>query len=466
MRTIPSMLIRRWSFGLLCLLVCMRAWGADGVVADFEPASQPLPVSQNVALERSETEAGQGAAFLRIAAPSTQPAGLIRLPMPRDVSVAAHTELSAMFRVGNAAKAIDLRWLALNEQGEPIFQRRFRLPAGQTWVRIDQPLHNWRWSDSRAGDWDEVTELALRIESPAAQLDLDDVRFIGQAKQNDRAMWLLELAFKQRPTRMLSSDGLLVATDSMDGFTDEDLKRLHQDMQRIRAMIRRIFADAVRQTDQLGPVPLLVFATDAGQKEFLDRLGDAWNTVSPAVATQGYTIEDIATSTYRKELGPRRPVYLHEAVHAIVARELRLLNGREVHSPLQEGLANYVQLCVFPKSLDRRTYINNFNKPVDPTGAGFFKPLDVLLTTRATPDRYAQLASVIAYLVEKDEPLLRDVVRGLADGKGIESILRERSSGFSTLQQRWFEWGNKRFAANAPEGAGPFDIPAEFDAAP
>ena len=56
------------------------------------------------------------------------------------------------------------------------------------------------------------------------------------------------------------------------------------------------------------------------------------------------------------ERGVRRPVYVHESTHAVVARDLRLLTGNAKHSPLQEGIATYVQLCLHPDSVDRGAF--------------------------------------------------------------------------------------------------------------
>jgi len=206
----------------------------------------------------------------------------------------------------------------------------------------------------------------------------------------------------------------------------------------------------------------LIFADDAAHREFFARLGQQWRAEIAPPSAQGYTVQDIATATYRPELGVRRPVYLHESVHAIVSRDLRLLVSHDPHTPIQEGIASYVQLCVYPQSLDPQTYVQNFRKPIDPSGQGFFKPLEMLFSLPATPRQYAQLASLVAYLLENDQPLLRELARGLADGQTAEEILLNHGTSWQQLQDAWLAWGRQKFPAAQHDHPPPFDLPAEF----
>jgi hypothetical protein len=430
---------------------------ADAVLADFEAGGAAALTAANLIATIDADAAPQGRRYLHLTTGEAR-AGAVRLPPLDAGAFVGRDHLSAMLRAPQAEKQVALRWLAQDEKGETLFQRRFELPAGGAWVRIDEPLEAWRWGDDQAGDWDEVKRLALRIETPAVRVDLDDVRLSGTLDEKSRIAHLLALAYERRDRRMVTDEELLVATDAVDAFQDADLKRLLLDMQAIRAMLGRVFGQAVRPIDDAAPACLLIFRSDDDESAFLERLGKSWRAAIAPPGSQGYTVQDIASSTYRAELGVRRPVYLHEATHAIVAHDLRLLTGNDAHTPLQEGLANYVQLCFFPQSLDAKTYPANFGKPVDRSGKGFFKPLETLFARRATTRDYAQLASVIAYLIDADQPLLRDLAAGVAHGVSAGDVLRRRGADWQALEDAWYAWGRARFAGKtqAPD-APPFE---------
>jgi hypothetical protein len=439
----------------------------DRVVADFEKGHRSTVIAKNVAATKTSEPTTPPNEFLRLE-PQTPDAGTayVRLVLPAQTSMAGSDRLTARLRASTTQPTIHVTWLGLDAKAEPIFQRRFSLKPGEQWMSIDEPLRAWRWSEQRIGDWDEVKELALRIDSPdVKQLDLDDVRLEGKAAPDARAKWLLDLAFSadRPPLRTAECEGLMVATDAADAFADEDLGRLIGDMKQARSSIRRVFGDAVRPTDDVGsPAMLIIFANDNERSGFFDRLGEAWDAKIARHNAQGYTVHDIATAIYVKELGVRRPVYLHEAVHAIVARELRLQVGYAPHTALQEGIANYFQLCAHPKSIDRNAYVKVFAPGVDVSGKGLFKPIESLFTAPVTTREYAQLASLVAYLVERDQPLLRALAKGLAAGERATNILKQHGTDWQALEDAWLAWGRRRFKTAPPEGQPPFDCPAEL----
>jgi hypothetical protein len=117
---------------------------------------------------------------------------------------------------------------------------------------------------------------------------------------------------------------------------------------------------------------------------------------------------------------------------------------------------------VHPQSIDASAYVQHFNRPIDPSGKGFFKPLETLFGTRATTNEYAQLASVVAYLVEKDQPLLRDLAKGLAEGQTASEVLARRGLTWQAFQDAWLAWGRERFAREPARGQPVFDCPPEL----
>lgn len=439
----------------------------DGAIATFEGQFTGHLTSMTLSVSKSTDAdpAPEGQQFAELV-PKSREVGTasVRLPLPAQSNAVGRMNLSSAIRAPGASKPIELRWLALDAQHQPIFQRRFDLAPGDKWVRLDEPLHAWRWDNRRVGDWDEVKEIALVVSSPDVnRIDLDDVRFTGTESVEDRTKWLLHLAFGDRPIRQAQGDGLLVATDAVDGFTDADLKRQLEDIRRVRKFIRRVFGDAVRPTDELlAPSPLLIFKNADDYPAFVAALGRELRVTIEPPRSGGYTVQDISSSTYKPELGPRRPVYLHESVHGIVARDLRLITGHPLHNAMQEGIANYVQICVHPKSLDPAAFKRNFEKPIDAAGKSFFKPLNVLFANRISTDQYAQVAGVIAYLIEREPKLLQALTKGLADGETADNILTAQGKTWQQLEADWLAWGRERYERAGAADAPLFAIPIEF----
>ncbi|MEA2733573.1 MAG: hypothetical protein QOE14_24 [Humisphaera sp.] len=452
---------------LVACLIVVSAQVATGdlIVNDFERDTPPAAIhSANLkAIESSDGDAAEGKSYLQLTPSKTEAnVAQLRLVLPAGTNPAGRERFSAAVRAPVATEKIELRWYALDAKNRPLFQRRFDLAPGEKWIRLDEPLRTWRWDNRRMGDWDEVASIAVVVATPnVARIDLDDVRFTGQADEKRNADWLLDVAFADRPRKVAHADGLLVATDAVDAFAQADVDRLLANMRHTRVWLRKTFADADRPTDDLhAPAALLIFKDSAEYPHFYERLGAQWRVEISAPKSQGYTVQDIATSTYDPKLGPRRPVYFHESVHAVAARELRLLSGNPAHAPMQEGIANFLQVSLFPKSLPRAAYVKNFAQPIDASGDGFFKPLEMLFAKPVTTKEYAQLASVVAFLVERDEKLLRALATGLADGETTSDALARHGTTWREFEDAWFAWGKEKFRDGGDEPV--FAPPVEF----
>jgi hypothetical protein len=463
--SIDQIMFLKWE--LLRWLSCVLAFSTvllaqtkpadDGRIADFEAGHSFTINVKGAKATTSGDGAAQGQTYLRIS-PSQEHAS-IRLGVPKSSSFVGREQLSASVRT---SQPVNVTWMALDERHQPIFLSISKLEGGNAWRKIDFPLRAWRWPGGRAGDWDEVTDIGIAIDGKDIDhVDVDDIRLEQAAPAEERTTWLLDLAFEQRALKRADRDGFLVATDAIDAFTDADLQRLLNEIAQARKFIHRTFADAVRPIEQISSPPmLLIFSSEELRSAFLSRLGDAWSAKINVSGAQGFTVHDIATTTYVQKLGVRRPVYLHEAVHAIVSRDLRLLPGHDVQGMLQEAIANYLQLCVYPTAIAPEIYPKAFVQPID--GKGIFKPLESLLQRKVSSNDYAQLASLMAYLVEKDQPLLRDLVSGVADGQTVSDVLARRGPTFGKLQDAWLEWGRARFKSSPAAGAPIFEQPVEF----
>lgn len=190
-------------------------------------------------------------------------------------------------------------------------------------------------------------------------------------------------------------------------------------------------------------------------------MGSQWGARILPPQSGGYTVQDIATTTFDPKLGNDRPVWLHESAHAIVGRDLRLAPGTIAHSWLQEGLANYIQLCVYPNSLDNGAYPRLFAAGVQDLPQALFRPLKSVLSERVTTQQYAQLASLTAYLIEAHPDWLPKIASGLADATPVDKVFTALGTDLDALQTSWLAWGRKRFAQ--PRTDGHFDRPVEWN---
>jgi hypothetical protein len=446
------------------------AKAVERVIADFESGLPPGLVAQAGDVTTGDSGNARRGQALRVtldAGDGRKPS--VELPVGEDEArqLSQRGEFAFAYRVTSNRPEVDLRWVALDDAGRTLFQKRLAVPAGRPWQDAGTPLHEWRWGNDSVGAWSEVRRLVLAVESPAAELWLDDVRPAG-ARRDERqgAEWLRRIAFGGADARVAEADGLMVATDATDGMTEQDVMRLLAQTRKVRALVARLFGNAVRPVDDGTPPALLIFKTPAGELDFWKRLGEAWKAQIAPPTAGGYTVADVATSTFDPKLGPARPVYLHESVHAVVAHDLRLLTGGVNHSWLHEGLASYVQLCVFPNSLDRETYPRNFARADLNDGRGLFRPLRQLLTRRVSTREHAQLASLVAYLVEQKPAWLPTIARSLADGDSAERALGRCGTSFAELEKAWLAWGAEHFPAAGERPDHHFETPPEWQADP
>lgn len=448
---------------LLTLLLAGLARG-DETLIDFEREVPGAVRAVGVQLKLRDGPAPQGRRYAELVREPDTPASYVILPLPddRDLSRVAALRFHARPDDDAPAAPLALRWLALDDGNRVLFQRRLTLPHDADWQDLREPLSSWRWDNTRTGDWRDVRRLAIRIETPAGQLLLDDVRLEpgdrGDASASRSDDELIRLAFGDRPVRRAAGDGLLVATDQVHRFRDADLEAIRLDMLRARRFIARVFAPVARTTNPAQSVALLIFDTPDSERRFHESLGKLWRVEIAPPRSGGYTVQDISTSSWNERFGVKRPVYLHETVHGLLARDLRLLTGHAPHTWLHEGLASYLQAAVFPDSMPPEVLVNGFQRGVGRPD-GRFLPLEDLFRSRVQLPDYPQALSVVAYLVEKDPELLRAVAAALAGDGTVADTLQRRGRTIAQLQEAWLEWGRARFRA---DDRRPIALPEEW----
>ncbi len=440
--------------------------GAPTLLHDFEapdPAILTNMATATVGPEAAPAKAGAGS--LKVVPAAGAMNWHVRLPIKAGVEPCKHAALRAFVKVEGTGP-VSLRWLAVGGSSQVLFQRVVE-PTPGDWTELTVPLADFRWD--YVGDWCEVQSLALRVErGSVGALWLDDVALLPGARGAESAWqdeaWVRDVAFAGAPHAFVASGGIALGAEPPAAMAE-----LAPALPRFAAVARwidRIFAEASRPVGGNAPVNLLVFKDLASRGGFLTRLGQRWAVSIGMSNADGYTVQDFASALWSEAQRLDRPSLLHEVVHAQVARRLRVSSTNQRVFWFQEGMANYLQLALYPQSLQRQTFVAEFARG---TTGGLFLPLATLFTVNIGGQHYAQAASLVGYLVDKDLPLLRAFAQGLAAGKTAEATLVERGSSVAALEAAWLAWGRQAFAPAAPPPAGPnshFPLPPEWQPAP
>lgn len=461
--------------GRLSLVALALTLGACAVTAQAARAtSQPSAVSLTVSGEPdalkvlnclprfvSPQSADAHAGCLSLQVLDAGHDAYVVLPLPESLLLDRRSKLTAYVRAAEANAPIVMRWIAMDEDNGLIFQRRFEINGGQ-WQRMEWPLPMWRWGSEKMGAWSEVKSLVLRVESQASEIWLDQLAIeADDSVESASEEAMMKLAYGDRPASMVRTDEFMISTDALAEVSQSQLVAILDHLKRIRGWVRRNFADVDKPIEDGGPVAMFVFRKRENYAEFFRGLGRQWSVEIQPPACSGYTIQDICAAVWEPPPdGQIRPVYLHEATHALVSRELRLLTGEPAHAWLQEGLANYLQLCLFPTSMRRERYIKLFSQPIDKDS--FFRPLSEIIGKPVASSRYAQLASLTAFLVQERPQWLQQIAVSLAQKKDITAILKELDLTLDELQRQWLLWGQKEFAASTQDEVRHFPLPQEW----
>lgn len=271
-------------------------------------------------------------------------------------------------------------------------------PGWQT-LEIDLPFLRYdrgrlpRWNDVRAWGMTFRDDAHVRIRS--IELWQDD----DQPTPALGVHALRPLFDEPSVVRTFEREGFAVMTDAPELRGEEVLDALVAMKHRMAARF-----DRVPQLD--GEVPLLIFATDDGYRRFWKRVAErTGSSVAPLPQDAGYTWLGVATTGYSDEYGAVRPVYVHEASHALVERAL----GIDAHrSWLFEGLANIDQLEVSKQEM-KSLYRKGLTRP------GVKMPVFELVSGRPIPTtRYWQATLMMQFLLD-DPKRRRALNEALAD---------------------------------------------------
>lgn len=456
---------------MLCLIGALVAWLSPALAEDASGETVrwldfdkdvALPAAENCAVARSP-DAAQGDGCLEITTPEPmQRVAKVTLELAPDLDLRGMRALHFFIRATPTANPIDLRWHACDAHGNELMQRKFSFDGGAVWTRFDLPLALWRWNNTFVGDWSEVKSLKFQIEDRVSQVRIDELYFEkgtrGAQSAYPSGELYDEIAFENRECRAVERGGYRIASDARDALNDKDINTLAARLTPLPVWLKRIFGDAHRPLNDQ-PIPILIFGKEEDYLTFVDRLGTALRVSIAEPGAGGYAIQDIASSYIDPEIGADRPVFFHEAVHATVARQLRLLPGAPLHSWMQEGLANYLQLCLFPESLKLETYERLFKEGIG--DSTFFKPLSEILADKVELRHYAQLAVFTCWLATEKTDWLPKLARGLTAGKSAADVLTDLGTGFETVQNEWLRWGRATYKEGEKRERH-FEVPPEW----
>ena len=307
------------------------------------------------------------------------------------------------------------RWWRLVEFDEPSWQT---LEVDLPHLRYDRGTLP-RWEDVVAWGMTFRTDAQVRIRSFELWQDDDAAGpYLGPEQ-------LREGFADPDRVRVTERGAFTVLTDAPDLDVDAVLAALVDMHARTQARFPGI--GTPQQT-----VPLLVFRSERAYRQFWTEFSAQMGSrARPLSEDDGYTWLGVATAWYTDAYGPVRPVYVHEASHALIERALGLDAQR---SWLFEGLGNVAQLEVSGQDI-ASVYREGLMR------SGVKMPVFEMLAGGAIPtSRYWQATLLVQFL-------LADAGRMHALANALDDMRASGSADLRPHLERHFGMDVPRFSA-------------------
>jgi hypothetical protein len=205
------------------------------------------------------------------------------------------------------------------------------------WREVDLPLSDFR-TGGGVPSWEEVDRLGFSFRT-GATLELDGIELRRGRAPGAAYLSTAELGREAfgggRPARVLRRGPFVVSTDE-PGLDEARL------LDALAAMYGRTRADLPGVPPPSRPVPLLIFAADRDYRAFWPRFARRFEAELAAPRSGGFTALGVASAPSAADPTTVRPVFVHEASHALMGQMLGLDNRGEW---LFEGLATRYQLA-------------------------------------------------------------------------------------------------------------------------
>ena len=236
--------------------------------------------------------------------------------------------------------------------------------------------------------------------------------------------------------KTLSADGVLVWTDGplVAKNVLPDIRAAAKFLSSIAPARSAASAPASRPARPGRPVAIAIYGREADYRKLWRRVGAHYGGVIAKVVTDGYSYRVFCATSYgsAKEFAARRrPVVSHEFAHVWLYQSRGLANDGNW---LTEGIANAVQLRLFPGSGDRADFARWMR-------AGRMLPLKRLMDLdRIAGKDYWQAATLVETLLIHHAERLPAVIAAYNKGESANTIVtRALGTDFVTLQARWAE---------------------------
>jgi hypothetical protein len=342
--------------------------------------------------------------------------------------------------VVEAAEPQPLRVVLFGARGSLV--RRLRVAPGRHETPV--PVSDFRAAPADVvGDLDDVRRVRIQWdEAGAGTVRLE--RFVltpgsrGTASgRKSPAEWASLLFPDGKPT-VVESERFAVITDVEAIGTSA--KRLLGRLEDAARLLSERYG--VRGTLEGDRAPLVVVRDAEAMSKAVARLAEHFGADVPGPKSVGFTVFGVALAVHDPKQGWERPVFVHEATHALAER---LTTVRSNGNWVQEGLASAVQVRLHPTSM-KVDLKAAFAGLAD--GKGPFVAWSELFTEKRPPlSRYAQLSTIFEFLAEKHGPrlpavweALRQVERPLNEA-GSAAVATALGTTATDLEASWREWG-------------------------
>jgi hypothetical protein len=293
---------------------------------------------------------------------------------------------------------------------------------------IDLELPLLRYDRGRVPSWSDVTAWGFRFRTAATlRVHSFELWEDGDAASPYLGVDHLRTAFPDPgAVREKHRGAFVVLTDHPDLDVDAVLDALVT----MHRRTQRVFPDLPGAQRS---VPLLVFATDAAYRDFWQSYAmSVGSAARPLPEDYGYTWQGVATAWYSAEFGTVRPLYIHEASHALMERAMGVDAQR---SWLFEGLGNLEQIHVSKQDI-AGVYRDALAR------SDVKMPLRDLIDGRPIPtSRYWQATLLVEWMLD-------DPGRTAALAGAIADMRRRGSADLRPHLERHFGMDLARFSAS------------------
>lgn len=391
--------------------------------------AQRVEAPKNAALEGVEGR------MLRVMPQAS--AGLFRLGIEPRPKFEAGERFQLCINAPQATKEKPLvfEFIAMEGRGKSRYWRKVTIDR-PGWQLVEIPLRWMRPGDGRVPRWKAIDGFGVFVRD-GGTLEMDRIELIPGDGEDPSILSVKQIAttaFEKTPTRIIERDGFTLITDADALDADKTFAAL-------ATMKKSVERDLPGLHASERSAVLLVFAQDNAYREFWPRFAALFDAQIGKPTAGGFTAMGIATTSYSDQFGPVRPVYVHEACHAMLADRLRVGNRGEW---LHEGLATRYTLAVSGEKLDRvvRDALDEPGKRMEFDKLVGGEPIPIF--------RYWQAASVIEWLLEDAGRAKRfhKAVASMSDSGSTDlRKIAEPVFGMtlSEMETAWLAWAKAKY---------------------